>query len=134
MGSSGQNRLLQLVPPVIEGLPRQILNQIEAPGAQVSSSACRLHPATGFLKIPARVTAPQLLQDTVIKALATQADAVDASGDHSLQLLLIKARRIHFQGDFRPLLNAEATPQAVQQCCDLIRAQQGRSPPSDVDR
>ena len=75
---------------------------------------------------------PQLLEHRIIKALPPQADAVHAMGQNGGQLCGIKGGRIHLHGDFRTRLKTEFVGQGIDQCSDLIGAQQRWRSPADV--
>ena len=79
------------------------------------------------------MTAAEIHQNGIIKALAPQADAVHPCSQHRHELGLIKTGRVHLKGDFRTRLQTELLTQRGKQCADLIRRQQGGSATTDVD-
>ena len=126
--------LVQLVVPVLKGLTRQVLNQIKTPALQIPVLMGRMHPAAGLQQISPSMTPAEVDQNSIIKTLATQADAVHPRSKHRHELGLIKAGGIHLKGDFRTRLQTELSTQGRQQFGDLIRCQQGGSATTDVDR
>ena len=86
------------------------------------------------MEVALAMPTPQLLEHRIIKALPPQADAIHAMGQHGGQLRRIKGGWIHLQGDFRTRLKTKLFGQSIEQCTDLIRAQQRWRSPTDVDR
>ena len=84
------------------------------------------------MEVALAMPTPQLLEHRIIKALPPQADAVHAMGQNGGQLRGIKGGRIHLQGDFRTRLKTEFVGQGIDQCSDLIGAQQRWRSPADV--
>ena len=96
---------------MVKGLTRQVLNQIKAPALQFPVSMGRLHPVAGLQQVSPPMTAAKVDQNSVIKALAPQADAVHPSSQHRHELGLIKTGRVHLKGDFRTRLQTELLTQ-----------------------
>ena len=134
MRCPGIHSLFQLFNPVLQGLAWEILNQIQAPGPQHTIRVGRSHPGDRLQQINAPVTPSKLLEHGIIEALPPEADAVHTSGDHRCEVMLIEARGVHFQGDFRTWLKAKPAMESIQKRSDLIRRQQRRRATTDVDR
>ena len=109
------DRPAQLLAPVVEGLGRQGLDQIEAPAAQAAVSAGSAQPVAGLEQIGSPMPPAEGGQHGVIEALPPQAHPVDAGGQITRQPRLIEAGRIHLQADLRPWGQSVAPPQRRQQ-------------------
>ena len=134
MGGIHGDGLRQLLLPGEAGLSRQVLDQIKTPGPQRALPQRLPHPAAGIQQISAPVTTAEPGENIIVKALATEADAVDPGPEHRIQLLPIKAGGIHLEGDFRTLLKTETDLQRLKQSLDLSGRQQRWGATADVHR
>ena len=124
MGGLTGNGLIQLLIPPGQGLAWEVLDEIETPGPQCPIPPGLNQPVDRRMEVAQAMPTPQLFEHRIIKALAPQADAVHAMGQNGGQLRGIKGGRIHLQGDFRTGLKTEFVGQGIDQCSDLIGAQQ----------
>ena len=134
MGGLTGNGLIQLRLPPGQGLAWEVLDEIETPRPQCSIAPGLNQPVDRCMEDALSVPTPQLSEYCIIKALAPQADAIHAMGQNGGQLRGIKGGRVHFKGDFRTRLKTKFVGQSIEQCSDLIRAQQRWRSATDINR
>ncbi len=125
--------LAQLPIPGLKALLRQVDDQIQAPALQERLLLGLPQPAAGFPQLAGAVTAPQPLKHAIIKALPTEADAIDAQRQHRLKALAIKAGWIHLQADLSAGRQAPVAANCLQQLRQLISRQHRRGAATDVN-
>jgi len=107
------DRLLKLLPPAAEGLPRQALNQIKAPALQAASALGVLQPVGSLKQISAAMAAAQGFEHRITEALPPQAHARHPSRQVAAKALLIEAGGVKLQAQFRAGSQAITAPQRL---------------------
>ena len=110
MGRGQGHGLGQLLAPVRQPLLGQPLDQVEAPAGQSALLVDLLQPPGRLQQVVAAMAPPQPLQDPIVKALAAQADPVDAGGEISGQAGPIETGRVQLQADLGSGGQAEVGP------------------------